>query len=275
MQLQEDLNQPREGTMPDKRTPLILAGLARAATAELPLHGTRTTAGLFPTSAAGKAAAQQCCADGYLTAVPAKQPATVGGDTATATRKKTSAVLYTITDTGIEFLLASVSPRKALEDFHAALKSRHGEIAELCDLTRQTLTATESLATSVKKVLDKFGGPTSLPGGQLKAMLREFLAEPKDTEGPGSVETGLLQELERWQQADACEDYPLPNLYRHAAGHTSGLTIGAFHDVLRRLHESGKVYLHPWSGPLYELPEPPYALLVGHEIAYYASLKQD
>ena len=31
-----------------------------------------------------------------------------------------------------------------------------------------------------------------------------------------------------------------------------------------------QVYLHPWTGPLYALPEPAFALLVGHEVAYYA-----
>ena len=51
-------------------------------------------------------------------------------------------------------------------------------------------------------------------------------------------------------------------------------TIGHFHDSLRRLHEQEKIYLHPWTGPLYEIPEPPYALLVGHEIAYYASIRK-
>ena len=51
------------------------------------------------------------------------------------------------------------------------------------------------------------------------------------------------------------------------------LTIGRFHDTLRQLHEEEKVYLHPWSGPLYEIPEPPYAVLIGHEVAYYASIR--
>ena len=49
------------------------------------------------------------------------------------------------------------------------------------------------------------------------------------------------------------------------------LTIGAFHDTLRALQTAGDIYLHPWTGPLYDIPEPPYALLVGHEVAYYAS----
>ena len=39
-------------------------------------------------------------------------------------------------------------------------------------------------------------------------------------------------------------------------------------------HDLGKIYLHPWTGPLYDIPEPPYALLIGHEIAYYASIRK-
>ena len=52
-------------------------------------------------------------------------------------------------------------------------------------------------------------------------------------------------------------------------------TIGAFHDCLRQLHADGSIYLHPWTGPLYALPEPAYALLVGHGVAYYASAVHD
>jgi hypothetical protein len=63
-------------------------------------------------------------------------------------------------------------------------------------------------------------------------------------------------------------------LYRRAQAAAPGLTIGAFHDALRRLRDAGSIHLHPWTGPLYALPEPPLALLVGHEIAYYASIRQ-
>jgi hypothetical protein len=51
------------------------------------------------------------------------------------------------------------------------------------------------------------------------------------------------------------------------------LTIGLFHDGLRGLCEAQCIYLHPWTGPLYDMPEPALALLVGHEIAYYASFR--
>ena len=51
------------------------------------------------------------------------------------------------------------------------------------------------------------------------------------------------------------------------------MSVGLFHDALRQLHEDHQVYLHPWTGPLYALPEPAFALLVGHEVAYYASIR--
>ena len=49
------------------------------------------------------------------------------------------------------------------------------------------------------------------------------------------------------------------------------LTIGEFHDCLRELHADGAVTLSAWTGPLYALPEPQFALLNGHSIAYFAS----
>ena len=63
----------------------------------------------------------------------------------------------------------------------------------------------------------------------------------------------------------------MPELYRAASRDVAELTIGQFHDALRHLHAADAIYLHPWTGPLYDVPEPPYALLVGHEVAYYAS----
>src|SRR5260370_507805 len=71
----------------------------------------------------------------------------------------------------------------------------------------------------------------------------------------------------------ASGDCPLPELFRRLNDSHRDLSIGVFHDGLRQLHEQHRVYLHPWTGPLYELPEPPFALLIGHEIAYYASAR--
>jgi hypothetical protein len=91
---------------------------------------------------------------------------------------------------------------------------------------------------------------------------------------PAAAQPILLACLTEWRSSGASEDCPLPELFQRAKIGATGLTIGAFHDGLRRLHDAGQVYLHPWTGPLHALPEPSFALLVGHEIAYYASLKK-
>ena len=61
--------------------------------------------------------------------------------------------------------------------------------------------------------------------------------------------------------------------FEQAKAASAKLTLGQFHDALRTLHDQRTIYLHPWTGPIHELPHPAASLLVGHEIAYYASLR--
>ena len=78
----------------------------------------------------------------------------------------------------------------------------------------------------------------------------------------------VLARLSDWAaSANAGEDCPLPELFRSLTTREPPPTIGEFHDCLRKLHADGSVNLHPWTGPLYALPEPAYALLVGHGVA--------
>jgi hypothetical protein len=84
----------------------------------------------------------------------------------------------------------------------------------------------------------------------------------------------LCAHLAAWHDGGALGDCPLPELFRRLHTDFPALTIGQFHDRIRLTHQGGRVHLHPWTGPLYEIPEPAYALLVGHEIAYYASLRE-
>ena len=94
---------------------------------------------------------------------------------------------------------------------------------------------------------------------------------PADTD---ELAGAVLTHLADWAaSAGAGQDCPLPELYRALTPREPPPSIGAFHDCLRRLHADGRVYLHPWTGPLYTLPEPAYALLVGHNVAYYASTR--
>ncbi len=266
--------------MADKSIPLVLTALSRAAAAggPIPLFGSKTVAGLFPTTAPGKQAAQRCRDEGYLTVVPEEPAPTSATDSATATltrKKSSSQTLCLITDKGLAYLLSQVSPREVLEEFVRVLQARGAQWSELNALAQRLLHSTETLKTHVEKVLSQFPRPEG-PGaaGNLKALFRDFLNDaPLPAAGKG-LEPLLLEELGGWQGTGSGEDCPLPDLYRKAKARTPALTIGQFHDALRRLSDDGKIYLHPWSGPLYDLPEPPYALLTGHEVAYYASVRQ-
>src|SRR6185437_15220910 len=101
--------------------------------------------------------------------------------------------------------------------------------------------------------------------GGLKALFASFLSDgdvssstPPAPASGTALHDAVLAELTRWQHSGASEDCPLPHLYRQV----SAPSIGQFHDALRQLHDREKIYLHPWTGPLYDIPEPPYALLI-------------
>jgi hypothetical protein len=137
----------------DKSTQLVLTALTRAAAegAAVPLHGSKTAPGLFPTTTQGKQAAQRCCDEGYLCAV--EQGPDASG-TATPTRTKTTAPLCSITDKGLSYLLGQVSPRQVLEDFVRVLESREAAVAGLLGLARQMQGSLEGLRSSVAPVLE-------------------------------------------------------------------------------------------------------------------------
>lgn len=153
--------------------------------------------------------------------------------------------LFVLADRGLDWLLHQASPRTVLDDLVRALEARRDESAALVAAARQMQASLEALRQRADRVL------AQLPGDPEEAWQEDAVAF-----------------LEGRQ---AAEDCPLPELYRQAKEASPGLTIGAFHDGLRELREEGRLYLHPWTGPLYALPEPPFALLIGHEIAYYAS----
>jgi len=217
----------------DKLAPLIVNALRKAAVdrAGLLLYAGRTDPGLFPASTLGKQAADRACAANWLQRVD-------GHDDR-----------WTITPAGAERLREETSPRQILEDCVRALESRQDQISEL----QSTLDGMSEQMQGLKSTIEQL-----LPG---------IAAGGSEATRP---DAGVMTALNRWQ-ADAVEDCPLPELFQQVELLRPGITTGEFHDALRRLHDAERVYLHPWTGPLYDMPEPRFALLIGHEIAYYAS----
>lgn len=227
--------------MADRSTTLILDALARAAieSPDAPLYKSKGDDGLFPATVAGRAAADRARADGLLAITrteAGKQP-----------REWCS-----LTDKGRDWLLRHADPRPLLEDLVRVLEARQTHVSDLAQTARQLQAGLDGLTTIVRELLPRLV-PENAPSAE-----------------PATDDDGLLEALTTHMSV-AGEDYPLPELYRRLRSAGAYASIGAFHDALRRLHDADRIYLHPWTGPLYEMPEPALALLVGHEIAYYAS----
>jgi hypothetical protein len=254
----------------DKITQQITESLTRAAAHPdgLPLYGARSDAGLFPSSA--KPAAQKCLADGLVHAI--------GIDT----RSKAPRDLFALTDAGWEFLLAQVNPKQVLEDFVRVLEERQGEVGELLDTARRMADSLQGLKEAVARVLPTVSisrvvhqrNPLPAPsrGEGLSCSRLNGATALLDAPPQAELAPAILARLADWS-GSAGEDCPLPELYRSLSLFDAPPSIGEFHDCLRKLHSDGTLYLHPWTGPLYALPEPAYALLAGHNVAYYASVR--
>ena len=266
--------------MSDKSTRMVLAALSRAAAAPdgAPLFALRNGPGLFPSAPAGRQAAQRCKEEGWLRILTAESdvptPAFVAvGDATAVVRKKSKAPteICHLTDKGLAWLLSQTSPREVLEDYIRALEARQEQTNNLLTSVQRMQAGLDALKAGAETVLERMARPNDGPTATT-SLLTRFQHFHEQT--PTKAQPNLLAPLTEWQSSGAQEDCPLPELFQRAKTSAPALTIGEFHDGLRRLHDAGLIYLHPWTGPLHALPEPPLALLVGHEIAYYASLKK-
>lgn len=241
--------------MADKSNQLILDALTRAAAdpAGLPLFAGKNAPGLFAGTAPAKQAARRCKDDDFLRVLRVEK------------RGKATQEICALTDKGLEYLLRQVNPRQVLEDLVRAVESRREQLDALLASARETQNGLDAFRAMAEKVLRSVNGKErveDLYAAWSNRAPAEAAADPAPT---------LLARLAHWRDTGATGDCPLPELFQHARQALPELSVGHFHDALRQLHERGQIYLHPWTGPLSELPEPACALLVGHEIAYYAS----
>jgi hypothetical protein len=207
--------------------------------------------GLFATSTSARQAAESCKQNDYLRVVR------------TDTRGKAKHEVCTLTDKGLGYLLSQSSPKKVLETLVQALETRQQELAQLTAATQRMAASLDALKASAEKVM------SAVAKSDLAVTHARWLDRAKENGTPGDLCPTLLAHLARWHSAAPAEDCPLPELYRRLR--PAAVTIGQFHDGLRTLHDRAQVYLHPWTGPLHEIPDPALALMVGHALAYYAS----
>jgi hypothetical protein len=249
-------------------TQVVVDALSRAAAhpSGLPLFGAKLSA-LFSASAPAKKAAQHCKDEGFLRVLR------------TESRGKRSREFCAITEKGLAYLLSQVSPKQVLEDFVRTLHSHQAQVGELLANARRWQVDFDALKATAEKVLMKVNsGPWAVDSVNGKAGGCSGTGSGAQPRSDSDLSTPLgplflLKHLQQWHDSGASGDCPLPELFRRTHQHGGPFSIGQFHDELRRLHEQERIYLHPWTGPLHEIPEPAYVLLVGHEIAYYGSIR--
>lgn len=104
--------------------------------------------------------------------------------------------------------------------------------------------------------------------GRVEAALRRadlyfpMLSEPVGHVVPWAVEA--LEYLDRRAVTGATGDCPLPELFHAVRTNFPDLTLPAFHDGLRRLHDVRAVQLSASD----EMAEPEYAMLIGDRLVY-------
>lgn len=247
--------------MADKSTQLILDALSRAAAepAGLPLYVQKTEPGLFPATTAARTAADRAKAEGLLRVLESESKGRAARETCV------------LTDKGRQYLVHQSSPRQVLEDFVRVLEDRQAAVAELSAAAVRMAAGLESIRTAVEQVLPRLTDHYQSNGTPMNAIF--IPARPSAPAASDALISDVKARLAEWHAAaGSSQDCPLPDLYRTLESGNQ-LSVGLFHDALRQLHDDHQVYLHPWTGPLYALPEPAFALLVGHEVAYYASIR--
>ncbi len=192
--------------------------------------------GLFPLSASGKLAAKYCFEMRLLKVVEQST--------------KPFTEMVKITRLGIRAVLEGIKIDRLLENASAIIESPTEK--SVINPANDDMAFYQSLAKVAGSIALKLGAPLT-----------------EDFSSPAKHIFILLKE---WSDSGRAGDCQLNYLYQHLSPLCPGITPGAFHDALRNLRQKKLIELHPWTGPLYEIPKPELALMAGHEIACYASL---
>jgi hypothetical protein len=227
---------------------------------ELRLYRAGKLAGLFPSRAGVNAeAAAQALREGLLEI------------THTETKGKTSIEWVRLTPRGVDFLHEHESPARALQDLRAVLRmNEHGLPVWLAEM-RATLQAVEvRLEADAQKWQQRLEALERRVAETLKRIDLATPLLPPELAQTYPWALDAINYLDRRQSGGAPGPCPLPELFAALTRQHASLSIGAFHEGLRRMHERRVARLAPGQS-LADLPQPEFALLDGALVLYYAA----
>ncbi len=240
------------------RTELLLEALktAIATPEEHRLFRSGKLAGLFPNRAGASAeAAVLAVRDGLLEV------------TRTEMRGKIVTEWVKATPKAVTFVHEHDSPKSVLRELKAVLDAtRTGVPAWMAEAKAEVAALAERFEVRATAMLAKLDDLAA----RVEAALRRTelnspaVAEPVGRVVPWAVES--LEYLERRPVSGAAGDCPLPELFHAVRVKFPELTLSAFHDGLRRLHDVRALRLVPTAA----MTEPEYAVVIGGRLMYAA-----
>lgn len=233
---------------------LILDALQRLLASPIPLrlHGSKARPGVFlGSSAAAKAAAQRCLDGTLISAAGSEKIA------------RSSVTLYHLTAAGLAHLLVQAPGPKLL----AAVLEGVQRVAECVAGCRQSFERVTKTAENLERAIESAVARIRPP--DVTTLLQQSPAV-KSTDSTAAADAAVLAALAEHKRQSPIAPAKLPDLFRRVHAEHVGLTIGRFHDTLRRLAGDKKLRLLPFTQALYQLTEPEYALLMSREVLFYA-----
>jgi hypothetical protein len=233
------------------------------------LHGTKGNPGIFlASSAVAKAAAQRCLDLGLL--APCGEQRT----------KSKVTPLYGIAPAGVQYLLE----HDPLQRLLAATQDGVTRLAQTSVDCQQTLARMQQQVTKLQEAVHNAASRLQPPDIE-KMLAAVSVARDAAATGPAAgsragspassagtnaeLDAALLQYLQQHKRQAPLRPLDLPQLFRLAQSRQPALSLGSFHDVVRRLADARQLRLSPFTQAMYQLPEPQYAMIVGREIMYY------
>jgi hypothetical protein len=247
--------------MSDRITEVLVAALTQALedpSAERRLYKSGKLDGLFPvrSGVSGEAAAR-ALADGLLDKVR------------TETKGKTAIEWVRLAPRGVEYLNERQSPAQALHGLRDILRANQQAIPLWLADMRATLQAIDNrLSTDAQKWLQRLDVMVRRVDETLRRL--DGAAPPPELAQAYPWAAGALAYLERRRGSGASGACPLPELFSALAREHPEISVGAFHEGLRRLREHRALRLLPANGA--ELTQPEFALLDRGLVLYHAAL---
>jgi hypothetical protein len=246
----------------DRVTEVLVEGLkqALAEPAGRRLYKSGKLDGLFPGRAGvAREAAARALRDGLLEVVR------------TETRGKTVIDWVRPTPAGVEFLHQHESPARALDELRTTLRLNQQALPAWLDDMRASLAALDQrLAEDARQWHDRLESLARRVEDTLRRIEQAAPPLPADVLQQHPWAPDAVSYLDRRKGGGASVDCPLPELFAALRREHAGLSVGAFHEGLKRLHARHALRLRPAEAPA-EMTQPEFALFDGDAVLYYAA----